>query len=216
MFNYLTTTIVTIGYSTLTLYFLSLLAIVSAVFVIVSKNPVVSVLFLIGLFFFIAFFLILIDVDFIGISYILVYVGAVSILFLFILMLINIRVSELLSNSENSILLLSLVGLFFIGTVSPIIPNEFSKFLEIFSNTIYYVSNNSWETNVSAISNISSLGNIMYTSYSILLLIASLILLLAMVGAIVITIKPKNLYGEVNSATFLRSDIWSVIILIRP
>nr|QCL17425.1 NADH dehydrogenase subunit 6 [Graphis scripta] len=199
MFNYLISTVVTIGYSTLILYLLSLLAVVSAVFVIVSKNPVVSVLFLIGLFFFIAFFLILIDVDFIGISYILVYVGAVSILFLFILMLINIRVSELLSNSENSILLLSLVGLFFLGTVSPIIPNEFSKLLEIFNNITYYVSHNYWEINVYAMSNISSLGNIMYTSYSILLLIASLILLLAMVGAIVITIKPKNLYAKVNS-----------------
>ena len=72
------------GYRTDILDIISLFAILCAILVIISKNPIVSVLFLIGLFFFIAFYLILIDVDFIGISYILVYVGAVSILFLFI------------------------------------------------------------------------------------------------------------------------------------
>ena len=70
---------------------------------IVCRNPVVSVLFLIGLFVSIAGLLILIGYNFIGLSYILVYVGAVSILFLFILMLINIRISELLSETNNDI-----------------------------------------------------------------------------------------------------------------
>jgi NADH-ubiquinone oxidoreductase chain 6 len=67
-----------------------------AVSVVISKNPVVSVLFLISLFFVIACYLISIGFSFIGIAYLLVYVGAVSILFLFILMLINVRISELL------------------------------------------------------------------------------------------------------------------------
>ncbi|OOF89753.1 hypothetical protein ASPCADRAFT_60862, partial [Aspergillus carbonarius ITEM 5010] len=76
---------------------LYLISILFGVFTIVSRNPIVSVLFLIGLFVNIAGILILVGYNYIGLSYILVYVGAVSILFLFILMLINIRISELVS-----------------------------------------------------------------------------------------------------------------------
>jgi NADH-ubiquinone oxidoreductase chain 6 len=80
---------------------LSLICILFGIYTIISKNPIVSVLFLIGLFSTISCYLILIGLSFIGISYLLVYVGAVSILFIFILMLINIRISELLSDTNN-------------------------------------------------------------------------------------------------------------------
>src|ERR1700726_2557347 len=91
------------GYRVETLDILSLLAVLCGIFVIISKNPIVSVLFLIGLFLSIASYLMILGLNFIGLSYLLVYVGAVSILFLFILMLINVRISELLSNTRNSI-----------------------------------------------------------------------------------------------------------------
>ena len=81
------------GYRVEILDFLSLLSILCGVFVIISKNPIVSILFLIGLFLSVSIYLIMLGLNFIGISYLLVYVGAVSILFLFILMLINVRVS---------------------------------------------------------------------------------------------------------------------------
>ena len=70
--------------------FISFMSILCGIFVIISKNPIVSVLFLIGLFLNIAGYLMMLGMNFIGLSYLLVYVGAVSILFLFILMLINI------------------------------------------------------------------------------------------------------------------------------
>lgn len=97
-------------------HFLSLvfiLSILSGILVITSKNPIVSVLFLIGLFLTIAFYLMMLGANFIGLSYLLVYIGAVSILFLFILMLINVRVSELVVSSKNSILLAIMIGIFF-------------------------------------------------------------------------------------------------------
>src|SRR5438046_10768275 len=84
---------------------LSLICILFGIYTIISKNPVVSVLFLIGLFSTVSCYLILIGLSFIGISYLLVYVGAISILFIFILMLINIRISELLSVTINYLLL---------------------------------------------------------------------------------------------------------------
>jgi NADH-ubiquinone oxidoreductase chain 6 len=96
----------------------------SGIFTIISKNPIVSVLYLILLFSNIACYLIFVGITFIGISYLLVYVGAVSILFLFILMLINIRVSELVSNSSNNIPLgIVAIATFFIP-FSTLLPNN--------------------------------------------------------------------------------------------
>jgi NADH-ubiquinone oxidoreductase chain 6 len=104
MYNiYLLNETFTNGYKVETLDIISIVAIICGILVIISKNPIVSVLFLIGLFLSIAGYLMILGLNFIGISYLLVYVGAVSILFLFILMLINVRISELLSNTSNSI-----------------------------------------------------------------------------------------------------------------
>ena len=120
-----------------------LISILFGVLTIVSRNPIVSVLFLIGLFVNIAGLLILVGCNYIGLSYILVYVGAISILFLFILMLINIRISELLSETNNDIPLAIL-------TNKPIKYNtETIGFLDIIVNipnkieSIYITSTNS-------------------------------------------------------------------------
>jgi NADH-ubiquinone oxidoreductase chain 6 len=110
------------GYRTEVLDIISLLAILCGIFVIISKNPIVSVLFLIGLFANISCYLILIGLSFIGLSYLIVYIGAVSILFLFILMLINIRISELQSNTSNSIPLAAAIAVSFNYPVFQLLP----------------------------------------------------------------------------------------------
>lgn len=211
------------GYRTEILDVVSLTAILCGILVIVSKNPIVSVLFLIGLFLSISSYLIILGLNFIGLSYLLVYVGAVSILFLFILMLINVRISELLSNTSNSIPLAVIITISFNYPMYQILPysiaafnsytvnlnntindiwyNNYSDYLNKFfrlsdtgldNGEISFVSSKIWDGNLSETSHITSIGNIMYTSYSIWLIITSIILLLAMVGAIVITIKQKN------------------------
>src|SRR5438045_7380132 len=101
------------GYTTYNLDLLYIVAILLGVWVIISKNPIVSVLFLIGLFLSISCYLIMLGLNFIGLSYLLVYIGAVSILFLFILMLINVRISELLTDTSNSIPLSIILVIFF-------------------------------------------------------------------------------------------------------
>jgi NADH-ubiquinone oxidoreductase chain 6 len=116
------------GYRAEILDVLSLLSILCGIFVIISKNPIVSVLFLIGLFLSISSYLIIIGLSFIGLSYLLVYVGAVSILFLFILMLINIRVSELLSNTSNSIPLAVLITISFNYPIYQVLPYSIAAF----------------------------------------------------------------------------------------
>jgi NADH-ubiquinone oxidoreductase chain 6 len=118
------------GYQTGVLDFISLVCVLSGILVIVSKNPIVSVLFLIGLFLSIACYLIILGMNFIGISYLLVYVGAVSILFLFILMLINVRISELLNETSNSIPLAILIILAFDYPVYKILPYSITLYLQ--------------------------------------------------------------------------------------
>ena len=203
------------------LTFVSLASIVCGIFVIVSKNPIVSVLFLIGLFLNIASYLMLLGINFIGLSYLLVYVGAVSILFLFILMLINVRISELTTDNSNSIPLAIMIGIFFNVTLYKLLPTNLISMFNIYAysnigsvnnmsyssyytpmaikdisvlgsnNDISFVSSHIWDGALAETSHITSIGNIIYTSYPLWLLITSIILLLAMVGAIVITIKQK-------------------------
>jgi NADH-ubiquinone oxidoreductase chain 6 len=212
------------GYRAEILDVISIIAVLCGILVIISKNPIVSVLFLIGLFLSISSYLIMLGLNFLGLSYLLVYVGAVSILFLFILMLINVRISELLSNTSNSIPLAIFITISFNYSVYQILPysiaafnsytidlnntlndiwyNNYSDYLnkffqfntysELDNGEISFVSSKLWDGNLSETSHITSIGNIMYTSYSIWLIITSIILLLAMVGAIVITIKQKN------------------------
>lgn len=202
------------GYKDEFLLILSLLSIALGILVIISKNPIISVLFLIGLFMSISFYLMFLGLNFLAISYLLVYIGAVSILFLFILMLINVRVSELLSDTYNSIVLSILITLYFGITISQIIPDNLSgtsyiseytvnklknnylnrtEILKLSEETspVSYVSFESWDNNLTSISHITSIGNVLYTNYSIWLILTSIILLLAMVGCIIITIKQK-------------------------
>lgn len=115
------------GYETVIIDVFTIISIICAILVIISKNPILSVLFLIGLFLSIACYLLALGISFIGISYLMVYVGAVSILFLFILMLINVRVSELLGNTSNSIALGIFISISYYSSVYPILANSIAS-----------------------------------------------------------------------------------------
>jgi NADH-ubiquinone oxidoreductase chain 6 len=182
----------TSGFHPYLLYFFVFFAIISGIFIITSKNPVISVMFLISLFANIACYLISIGQKFLGLSYLLVYVGAVSILFLFILMLINIRVSELSSDTSNSIPLSILVILAFFVPISSILPTDEALF--DYESIVLYVSSWNWDGTISDVSDIVSIGNVMYTQLSMWLILVSIILLVAMIGSIIITIKQTSLY----------------------
>jgi NADH-ubiquinone oxidoreductase chain 6 len=125
------------GYRAEALDIVSLFAILCSIFVIVSKNPIVSVLFLIGLFGGISTYLIMLGLSFIGLSYLIVYIGAVSILFLFILMLINIRISELQSDTSNSLPLAIGIAICFNYPLFQILPYN----IAILNNYNNYINN---------------------------------------------------------------------------
>lgn len=199
------------GYISEILDVLFLLVILFAISVITVKNPIFSILFLIALFSSISSYLIILGIGFIGLSYLIVYVGAVSILFLFILMLINIRTSELQNDTSNSIPLTISVAILFNYPLFKLLPYGiilnnnyyFNNILSIISlkndmsiniknDNLYFVTSQIWDGNLIESTDITSIGNIMYTYYNIWLIIVSFILLLAMVGSIVITIKQKQ------------------------
>ena len=189
------------GFNDLYLQLASLTAIITGISVIVIKNPILSVLFLIGLFMSISCYLLLLGLNFIGLAYLLVYIGAVSILFLFILMLINVRISELQAETSNGLPLALLIGVCFYSILYEISPFKIADNVnndiplivwELYkqNDNIAYVTSFLWDGYLAETSHITTIGNIMYTSYFLWLMITSLILLLAMVGAIVINIRP--------------------------
>jgi len=209
------------GYLTGSLDIISLMALLCGIAIIINKNPIISIIFLIGLFASISVYLILLGLTFIGLSYLIVYIGAVSILFLFILMLINIRTSELQSNNKNSIPLGLFITLLSNFTLFQLLPyymailnnysnklntiiyylpwnkytdvvNYINKNININNANVMFVSSSSWDGNMAETSHISAIGNILYTSYNMWIFMASFILLLAMIGAIIITIKSEK------------------------
>jgi NADH-ubiquinone oxidoreductase chain 6 len=116
----------------------------------------------------------LLGLNFIGLSYLLVYIGAVSILFLFILMLINVRVSELQTENRNSLALGIIIGILFYYCLYLILPynifylnnNElFYNIMNYVNNDISYVSSNTWDRVLTESSHITTIGNVIYSNY---------------------------------------------------
>lgn len=151
-------------------YSTSCLSILLAILVITSNNPVISLLYLIGLFIDIGVYLISIQLTYLGLSYITVYVGAIAMLFIFVIMMLNIQ--EESTNYFRSIPLGVLLG----STLTLSLP-ETEKYQNILSWT-------SWEDRIMNPSVVEMLGKVLYTDYSLWLLLISLILVLAIVGAI--------------------------------
>ena len=104
---------------------LSFGTILSSILVITSKNPVVAVIFLISLFINTAGYLILFGISFVGISYIIIYIGAITVLFLFIIMMINIRLLDILeigNEYTKNLPLALLVGTLFVYEIFNVLP----------------------------------------------------------------------------------------------
>lgn len=192
------------------LFFLTLLM---SIFSITSKNPVISILFLITTFVSAACYLILIGINFIGISYIIVYIGAIAVLFLFVIMMINIRLTDILETGNQytkTLPLALLIVTFFIYIFAKFIPFFYNyllldNFNFLFSlnlynnNNLYDLLNNIDLSNLDLLIvnkadnifnnflQIEAIGFNLYTYGAILLIICSFILLLSMFAAIIIS-----------------------------
>jgi NADH-ubiquinone oxidoreductase chain 6 len=131
--------------------FLSIGAILSGILVITSKNPVISVLFLISVFINVAGYLVLLGIGFLGISYIIVYVGAIAILFLFVIMMLNIQLAELSavgSEYTQNLPLGGIVGSLFVFELISILPFSFKGLSTFNLNSAFHTFS---ETSLGAI-----------------------------------------------------------------
>ena|ERR1700761_64209 len=141
-------TLIFINVKSLVIELLIINAIISAILVIISKNPVISVIFLISLVLNSALFLIAKGMPFLGISYILVYLGAIIVLFLFVIMMINIKLTDILETGyqyTKNIPLALIVSALFLYEIfnilpsyinSPVIPLENSLLITFIKETV--------------------------------------------------------------------------------
>ena len=169
-------------------YIFSFIAVISAVMVTVSKNTVHSVFFLILDFISISCLFIMIGAEFLGMIMLIVYVGAVAVLFLFVVMMLNVaQQKNQWFNSETTTSSHIPVGLI----ISTII---FFELIIVVGGWKYKPELSNPNTNqiFNEISNTHSLGQVLYTDYIHIFQISGMILLIAMIGAIVLTYRRRE------------------------
>ena len=168
-------------------YFFSIIAIISAIMVTASKNTVHSVFFLILDFISISCLFIMIGAEFLGMIMLIVYVGAVAVLFLFVVMMLNVAQQKnqwFLSKSSSSHIPIGLIisAIIFFELIIVVGGWKYKPDLVSTSNTL--ISDE--------ISNTHSLGQVLYTDYIHIFQISGMILLIAMIGSIVLTYRERE------------------------
>jgi NADH-quinone oxidoreductase subunit J len=191
-------------------YIFAAVAIASGVLVVSARNPVHSVLFLILAFFNAAGLFILIGAEFLAMILVIVYVGAVAVLFLFVVMMLNIDFLELRRGFVGYLPVGGLVGLILLAELILV---GGSWFAAPGAPSLGVAS----ATSGIALTNTRALGNILYTRYLFAFQVAGLILLVAMVGAIVLTLRHRaDVRRQSISAQLARTRAQSVEVVKVP
>ena len=178
-------------------YFFSAIAVFSSVMVVISRNTVYSVFFLILVFINISILFIMIGAEFLGMIILIVYVGAVAVLFLFVVMMLNIVEQE-----SKPIRRKGFIKNLSIGAVIGII--IFLELIVVIGGWKYKGTFVSLSEVSITISNTRALGNVLYTDYIHLFQISGIILLIAMIGAISLTfskrenVKRQNYFHQIE------------------
>jgi len=166
----------------LAFYLFSAILIASAVMVIASRNPVHSVLFLILSFFNAAGLFVLLGAEFLGMILVVVYVGAVAVLFLFVVMMLDVDFAELKRGALQYLPFGGLIGLVLVVEL-------------IMAGSVWVLQPAALAAKAHAtpagLTNTEALGRILYTDYVYYFQIAGLVLLVAMIGAIVLTLRSR-------------------------
>ena len=171
--------------SLLTFYLFSAILLLSSLMVISTKNPVHSVLFLILAFLNAAGIFVILHAEFLAMILIIVYVGAVAVLFLFVVMMLDFKTSLEKDNILQYMPIGLLIGLVLIAELVIVLINtrlDLSN-IQILSNPL---------DNFSDQSNTEAIGSILYTNYVLYFQLSGVILLVAMVGSIVLTLRDRE------------------------
>jgi NADH:ubiquinone oxidoreductase subunit 6 (subunit J) len=158
--------------------------VMSGIMVIQARNPVYSVLFLILVFLNASGMLVHVGLDFFALLFLVVYVGAIAVLFLFVVMMLPMKLAELTERRLRYLPVGGVLGAVFLFEVFLILDREAIPLLGALPSSLQF---REWPLLVDAPTCLSGLGQLLYTHYVLQFLMASLILLVAMVGAIVLT-----------------------------
>jgi NADH-quinone oxidoreductase subunit J len=166
----------------------SILLVICAFMVIVVKHPVFSLLFLIASFIFASFILFLLECEFLALLFIVVYVGAVAILFLFAIMMLEAKLSDL---SRNIIKYLPVGFIFGAFLLLPLLSEIHTNFSSTSKNRYYnsfYLNNfQNWYDLIDSTNDLEVYGQVLYSYFVLQFLVAGLILLLVLVGVVYLT-----------------------------
>lgn len=168
----------------LAFYVFAAITVASAAMVVISRNPVYSVLFLILAFFNAAALLVLIGAEFIAMILIVVYVGAVAVLFLFVVMMLDINLAEIREGFLKYLPVGALIGVVLLAEILVGL-----GVLGAGSATVDALDKAGAQ--VLAVDNTRAIGRVLYTQYFYLFQVAGLVLLVAMIGAIVLTLRTR-------------------------
>ena len=171
--------------SLLSFYIFSAVILLSSLMVISSRNPVHSVLFLILAFFNAAGIFVILHAEFLAMILIIVYVGAVAVLFLFVVMMLDFKTSLDKSNILQYMPIGIFVGMVFISELIIVLINTKLelKNIQILTNPL---------SNFGNLTNTEAIGSILYTDYILYFQVSGIILLVAMVGSIVLTLRDRE------------------------
>ena len=184
-------------------YMFSAVMLGAGLMVVVSRNPVFSVLFLILAFFNAAGLFVLIGAEFIAMLLVVVYVGAVAVLFLFVVMMLDINFAEMRAGFQKYLPLGLVVGGILVFELVAAIYGDAFKGASLPA--------------MPEISNTRALGNVLYTKYMYLFQVAGLILLVAMIGAISLTMRKRpGVRRQVIAEQNARSRAESVEVVEMP
>ena len=161
------------------------LIIILSFLVIVTKNAITSVLYLIGVYILTSFLFLIVGAEFLSIILVIIYVGAVAILFIFVIMMLNIRIVEVYNTLINYLPIGILIAGFYCAGIIYMIYSDLGFNTYYLGSLIYTIN---WTSEISNKPNLYWLAEFLYNDYFYLLWMAGLLLLLAMVGAIALTI----------------------------
>jgi NADH-quinone oxidoreductase subunit J len=173
------------SYVNLMFFLFSIFLVICAFMVVVAQHPVFSLLFLVGSFLFASFILFLFECEFLALLFIVIYVGAIAILFLFAIMMLESKLNNLSKNAMKYVPVGFAFGIFLLVPILFEISNHYDE--NVYLNSFYLNNYQNWYDLIDSTTDIEVYGQVLYSYFVLQFLIAGLILLLVLVGVIYLT-----------------------------
>lgn len=174
-------------FKTFVFYFLSTILVFASLRVVTSRNPVHAALFLVLAFFSASGVWMLLQAEFLAIALVLIYVGAVMVLFLFVVMMLDINIDRLREGFWSYLPLGSIIALLMLAEMALVLGGNY---LDLFENAVPQAA--------AGASNVQTIGRLMFTDYVYAFELASVILLVGIVAAVALTLREKRLTKSVS------------------